>query len=77
MAIAPDHITITVDEEALRKQIGGIVHDEMKEASLALRRAADALDPEWPKEHQAWLENHLRAKWEAELAAKDEKGAEL
>lgn len=70
MATTPDHITITVDEEALRRQIHGIIQQEVKEFSYALRRAADALDPEYA----TWLENHLRAKWEAEQVKPDKRG---
>lgn len=74
MADTPDHITITVDEDALRKQIQGIIGEELRAASFGLRRAADTLDPNWMVEHSDWLEAELRKKWEAERAATEKKG---
>ena len=66
MTGTPDHITITVDEEALRKQVASIIQDEKREASMALRRAADALDPDWWREHERFQEIHYRGKFEAD-----------
>lgn len=68
MAEAPNNITITVDEAALRDQVQRVIAEEIRTASYALRRAADALDPEWHREQAAWVEEHFRAKWEAERA---------
>lgn len=45
MAQTPDHINITIDEDALRKQVQEVVDEALKEASLKLRLAADALNP--------------------------------
>lgn len=66
MAETPPNITITVDEGALRAQVQRVITEEVKVAAMALRRAADALDPDWMAEHNAWMEQHHRAKWEAE-----------
>lgn len=43
MAEQPN-ITITIDEDALRRQVADVVDEGMREAAAALRRAADGLD---------------------------------
>lgn len=62
----PEPISIQIDPEALRKQVQGVIGQELREASMHLRRAADALDPEFMPEHNAHMETYFRQKWEAE-----------
>lgn len=45
MASTPDHITITVDEVALREQVRKAVREELREVSRRLHMAADVIDP--------------------------------
>ncbi|UOE45924.1 hypothetical protein [Agromyces larvae] len=71
MAETPNHITITVDEDALRAQVQRVIGEELREAAFALRRAADALDPEWIAEHNAWVEADALKRWEAEREEAD------
>lgn len=68
MAVTPDHITITVDEKALREQVQTVVTQAMREASWSLRRAADTLDPEFMPTHLKVVEASFRKQWEAERA---------
>jgi hypothetical protein len=68
MAKTPDHITITVDEVALRAQIDRIVQESTREASMALRRAADALDPNFMDRFLAANKAWWREDWEKEAA---------
>jgi hypothetical protein len=59
MSAAPDHITITVDEKALREQVRGIINNEMREMALKLRHAADVLDPEFMPRIREWHREEL------------------
>lgn len=59
MATTPDHITITVDEGALREQVQGIVNQELIAASWRLRAAADALYPGFHDEQDKWQESEI------------------
>lgn len=61
-------INIQIDAEALRKQVQGVIQEELREMSMRLRRAADALHPEFMSEHNAHMEIYFRTKWEAEHA---------
>lgn len=45
MTATPDHITITVDEEALREQVRKVIQSEFIEMGRRLRFAADIFDP--------------------------------
>jgi hypothetical protein len=45
MAAAPDHINITIDQDALREQVQKTVNEALEQASLKLRLAADELNP--------------------------------
>lgn len=48
MATTPNHITIQVDEDALRKQVEEAIEKVLQEMSMRLRFAADHLDKsEW------------------------------
>lgn len=62
----PDHITITVDENALRAQVQKVVEEELVAASWALRRAADQLDPAFLENHRKWQEEETTRRAEAE-----------
>jgi len=46
MAVTPDHINITIDEDALRAQIRGILRSEMAAIAGDFRGIAAQLDPE-------------------------------
>jgi hypothetical protein len=64
MVAMPDrHITIKVDEEALKAQIDAVIEEALKEASLKLRWAADALDTkfydEQVKAHDEWIKSEV------------------
>ena len=58
MVATSDHITIKVDEEALKAQIDAVIAEALKEASLKLRWAADVLDPEFLD-----IQNKMRDEW--------------
>jgi hypothetical protein len=45
MAQTPDHINITIDQDALRKQVQAAIGEALNDASMKLRLAADALNP--------------------------------
>lgn len=59
-------IRIQIDPEALRSQIRDVIREEMQAASLRLRFAADALDPEFMPKFEADMTTYLRKQWEAE-----------
>lgn len=64
MAETPS-INIQIDEQALRDQIDRTVQDALREASMRLRVAADALDNrEWIKGFEEHQEQRLRDEYE-------------
>lgn len=74
MAETPDHITITVDEVALRKQIDGIVQECLQAASWKLRQAADNLEPDFMKNLMEEQKTYWRKEWDAEQAKETQSG---
>jgi len=64
MAETPS-INIQIDEQALRDQIDKTVQGALREASMRLRFAADALDnSEWIKGFEEHQEQRLRDEYE-------------
>lgn len=61
MAATPNHITIQVDEEALREQLETIIQKALEEMSMRMRFAADALDKsKWLDEFHEFHQNELK-----------------
>lgn len=67
MANTPNHITIQVDEEALREQVEATVRKVLFDMSMRLRFAADSLD------NNEWI-NGFNANHEAEAQQAYERG---
>lgn len=60
-------IDIRIDEDAIKKQVESAITDALKAASMKLRFAADALDPEfleldrqWEEEVERRVDNRLK-----------------
>lgn len=55
-------ISIQIDPEHLRTQIKTIIDEELGAFAGKLRFAADALDPEFIKYQDEWIENQVEAR---------------
>ncbi len=64
----PNHINITLDEDALRTQIGTALNDVMVQFSLRLRHGADILDPEFHKYQDQWREEEIERRVKIRLS---------
>lgn len=65
MADTPE-IRVTIDQDALRRQIGGSVQEVINEAAMKLRHAADALDGgAWWRDREAYMEKAIAEAREA------------
>lgn len=64
----PNHINITVDEDALRVQIGKTLDDVFVQFSQRLRHAADILDPEFHKYQDQWREEEIERRVKIRLS---------
>ena len=68
--MAKPEITIQLDEKALREQVSRSIEQALVELSHKFRSAADALNPQWWVEQDAWVESEIarrvaeeREKW--------------
>lgn len=64
-------LEIKIDQEAIRAQVSEGITEALREASIKLRTAADALDPEFLKYQDEWIEDKVNSKVEARLRLKE------
>lgn len=52
-------LDIRIDEDALKKQVESAITDALRDASMKLRVSADALDPDFLKYQDEWIEQEV------------------
>ena len=60
-------IDIRIDEDALKKQVESAITDALRDASMKLRFAADALDPDYLKYRDEWVEEEIERRVDSRL----------
>lgn len=66
MASVPP-LEIKIDQDAIRAQVSEGIAEALRGASWKLRQAADALDPEFVKYQDEWIEQEIQRRVETEL----------
>lgn len=64
-------LEIKIDQDAIRDQIRDGINEALREASVKLRTAADALDPEFVKWQDEWINGQVEARLRLRLKEKE------
>lgn len=60
-------IDIRIDEDAIKKQVESAITDALRGTSMKLRVAADALDPDFLKYQDEWVEQEVERRVDLKL----------